>query len=186
MTSKVFSRKRLASSQFAMMVRPDHVRKTLYVTPPKTKIRQGAMNQRKIRAVCEGCNNGWMSGIVDRAKPFVESLILGESDSLGRGRSRRVGFVDFARHNCRGTAAQKRQQSLPSDRTEIHATGRAPSSFTICIGRNSCQEGKSFPMHYSSRGSILAEASTARPTSYNAQLTTGEQLDPSCLPALNL
>jgi len=41
-----------------------------------TKVRQGAVHAVKTRRVCIGCNGGWMSGIVDRAKEVATQAIL--------------------------------------------------------------------------------------------------------------
>jgi hypothetical protein len=41
--------------------------------------RQGHSGSKKIRAVCDTCNNGWISGIDDAAKHAATSLILGEA-----------------------------------------------------------------------------------------------------------
>jgi hypothetical protein len=43
----------------------------------------GAVHRRQSRVVCRECNNGWMKGIVDAAKPFAEKLIKGEPITLG-------------------------------------------------------------------------------------------------------
>jgi hypothetical protein len=34
------------------------------------------------KTVCEPCNNGWMSALEDRAKPFAEPLILGQQQTI--------------------------------------------------------------------------------------------------------
>jgi hypothetical protein len=43
-------------------------------TPSK---RSGHPVSRRVRCVCQNCNNGWMSGIVDAAKPVLIPLIRG-------------------------------------------------------------------------------------------------------------
>src|SRR4051812_45409085 len=45
------------------------------VVVPFIDTHQGAMTQRKVRNVCGKCNGGWMSGAVNRAKPWAELLI---------------------------------------------------------------------------------------------------------------
>jgi hypothetical protein len=49
---------------------------------PNFKDRQGSFHSRKIRNVCAKCNNGWMSGIVDRAKPIVGPMMSDEAAAL--------------------------------------------------------------------------------------------------------
>ena len=49
----------------------------------KQKI-SGDIQGRKLRVVCEQhCNNGWMSRLQERAKPYVLPLVLGEATALG-------------------------------------------------------------------------------------------------------
>ncbi len=47
-----------------------------------TKRHNGAVNSRKIHAVCETCNNGWMSVLENAAKPHLIRLFCGKPISL--------------------------------------------------------------------------------------------------------
>jgi hypothetical protein len=49
---------------------PDRIR----IVEPFLYSHQGSMNSRKLRNVCKKCNNGWMSAIVNRAKPSAEMI----------------------------------------------------------------------------------------------------------------
>jgi hypothetical protein len=49
----------------------------------KSTIRAGDPLKSKIKIVCEACNNGWMSRIQQRAKPFLIPLIEGSTSVLG-------------------------------------------------------------------------------------------------------
>ena len=46
-------------------------------------VKPGHSGSVKVRVVCEGCNNGWMAGLENRAKPVLKQLIRGESCRLG-------------------------------------------------------------------------------------------------------
>jgi hypothetical protein len=46
------------------------------------RMRSGHPSSRRVRCVCGSCNNGWMSSIVDAAKPIVVRLVKGESCRL--------------------------------------------------------------------------------------------------------
>ena len=48
-------------------------------TPKVLSCRQGGAITKKLRVVCETCNNEWMSEIEDRVKPILAPLILGQS-----------------------------------------------------------------------------------------------------------
>ena len=56
--------------------------------PPEKRVRQGSLNQRKVRNVCQNCNNGWMSRAVSQARPLASAMIHGRDLSiLTRGQS---------------------------------------------------------------------------------------------------
>jgi hypothetical protein len=46
----------------------------------ESKKKSGAVHTRKDANVCETCNSGWMSGIVDKAKPIEEKIMFGGGD----------------------------------------------------------------------------------------------------------
>src|ERR1700742_2428273 len=48
----------------------------LYAMPART-IHKGHSGVTKIPYVCAGCNNGWMSRLENRARPFLMPLIQG-------------------------------------------------------------------------------------------------------------
>jgi hypothetical protein len=47
-----------------------------------TQERPGPTKTKKLRVVCKNCNNEWMSGIEERAKPILTPLILGTQATL--------------------------------------------------------------------------------------------------------
>ena len=61
--------------QTGILINSNLQTKIATVQPVLGPTRQGAMTQRKIRNVCCVCNGGWMSQLVDRAKPFAAPLI---------------------------------------------------------------------------------------------------------------
>jgi hypothetical protein len=50
--------------------------------PDLRQKRQGAVHTKKVRRVCRTCNGGWMSNIVNTAKPHATKLIKGEQIEL--------------------------------------------------------------------------------------------------------
>jgi hypothetical protein len=44
----------------------------------KRKKHSGDIQSRRLRVVCQSCNNGWMSQLQERAKPYLLPLIAGE------------------------------------------------------------------------------------------------------------
>lgn len=48
------------------------------------KRKGGSCNSQTVSVVCEGCNSGWMSSVVDKAKPTAREMILGNAVMLDR------------------------------------------------------------------------------------------------------
>src|SRR3954454_13509204 len=46
---------------------------------------KGAPATLTVRSVCAGCNNGWMSRLEGRAKPFLETMLRGHSRTYYAG-----------------------------------------------------------------------------------------------------
>jgi hypothetical protein len=104
---------------------------------PACSARQGSVFQRKVRIVCERrCNNGWMSCVVDRAKPHVERMILGKSFKLNRKEQ-----TDLAAWIGVTTVIQEFANRVgtpripPEDRTVLMNTEAPPLSWSIWIAR---------------------------------------------------
>lgn len=107
--------------------------------PPRSSSRQGCVLQRRLRKVCERhCNNGWMSRVVDRAKPLVEQMILGKAFELNRREQTELAawigittiMQEFAnRHGAHAIS--------PEDRAVLMTTEAPPLSWSIWTARYS-------------------------------------------------
>src|SRR5262245_60822076 len=62
-------------------LRVTSVKKSI-VTHRKLRERQGDVSTKKLRVVCEACNNGWMNVVEGRARPILETLIAGNPCDL--------------------------------------------------------------------------------------------------------
>jgi hypothetical protein len=108
-----------------------------WIEQPGCSARQGSVFQRKLRIVCERrCNNGWMSRVVDRAKPHVERMIFGQSFKLDRKNQ-----TDLAAWIGVTTVIQEfanrlgRPRIPPEDRAVLMDTEAPPLSWSIWIAR---------------------------------------------------
>jgi len=105
-----------------------------WTVPPISSARQGSVFQRKVRVVCKRCNNGWMSRVVDRAKPHAKRMILGETFQLNREEQ-----TDLAAWIGITTVIQEFANRLgarripPEDRTVLINTEAPPLSWSIWI-----------------------------------------------------
>ena len=83
--------------------------------PPHVRNKPGHAWTKKIRVVCETCNNGWMSALETTAKPLLTPLITGtpcvisEADGLTIARWI-VLKVLVGEHNIRGDAVATQAQ----------------------------------------------------------------------------
>jgi hypothetical protein len=104
-------------------------------TAPHTyESKQGAVHKKRVRVVCEDCNNGWMSKIVEGAKPFAKKLAMGEATDLDAS-------SQTALANWIGLAAlianrlTKSDHKLPkSDFEHFYEHHRAPAHWFVGIG----------------------------------------------------
>lgn len=107
-----------------------------WTNPPKSSARQGNVLQRKVREVCEQCNNGWMSRVVDRAKPHVEQMILSKTFQLNRREktelSAWIGITTVIQELANRQGARR---IPPEDRTVLMNTNAPPLSWSIWIAK---------------------------------------------------
>ena len=90
---------------------------------------------KKVRVVCETCNNGWMSRLETAAKPFLTPLITGTPCTVTAAAIQAtarwiVMKVMVAEHNLKGDAVSTGEQ-----RGSFRATLAIPGDFRIWIGR---------------------------------------------------
>lgn len=52
--------------------------KTVPIGVPVRRMRQGSSNTKRIKVVCQNCNNNWMSKMEAAVKPILTPLILGQ------------------------------------------------------------------------------------------------------------
>ena len=103
----------------------------------RSSIRAGDPLSGTLKVVCAACNNGWMSRVVERAKPFVRQLVQGE-------------WPDFTEEACTRVAAWAAltsfiwEQADPatvatsvSDRELMWKTECAPPGWRVWVGLSS-------------------------------------------------
>lgn len=107
-----------------------------WTRPPASSGRQGSVLQRKVRNVCERCNNGWMSRVVDRAKSHVERMILGERIQLDRGEQTDLaGWIGITTVIQEYANRQGARRIPPEDRTVLMNTEAPPHTWSIWVAR---------------------------------------------------
>lgn len=72
----------IGKAQNLHFLRRDRIRSPGVVEMVEDRQYQGSLTNRKRRCVCTTCNNGWMSGIEDRAKAAMAPAILGQPTTL--------------------------------------------------------------------------------------------------------
>jgi hypothetical protein len=137
--------------------------------PVTQKTRPGTLTQWKIRKVCAICNSGWMSQIVNRSKPFVESLILDQPIELDRqAQTSLAAWIAIATIMAEFT--DSRTAAIPpGDRKILKATEQPPATWTIFAGR---YRGEKFGSgsHYRHAASGFQYAGSSQPDKF--QFTT--------------
>jgi hypothetical protein len=145
-----------------------------WTTPPANSARQGSVLQRKVRKVCRQCNNGWMSRVVDRAKPVVERMILGKNFELNRKEetdlSAWIGITTIIQEFANRHGACR---ISPADRTVLMNTEAPPLTWSIWIAKYTDEwwapmRHYHIPMHYAQQPTD----EEPNPPSGELQLTT--------------
>lgn len=97
--------------------------------------RSGDIRSRKIRRVCEVCNNGWMSQIQNQTKEFLLPIIKGETRLLNRREQTLAaswcGMLVMIGEFLSPEGAGVSQE----DRKYLHDTRRLPSHWRVWLGR---------------------------------------------------
>lgn len=124
------------SEYWGSMHREGGSKEVKWTTPPTSSARQGSVLQRKVRKVCEQCNNGWMSRVVDRAKPQVERMILGTHFQLNRkdqtDLSAWIGITAVIQEFANRQGARR---ILPEDRRVLMNTEAPPLTWSIWVAK---------------------------------------------------
>ena len=102
----------------------------------KKSKRPGNLITKKFRVVCTSCNNGWMSSLEEKAKPFILSAIENKKYTLNEDEillfSKWVAMkVMVAESNHDGT-----QVTPITDLKEFNTSNTIPSYYRIYIGRH--------------------------------------------------
>jgi hypothetical protein len=112
-----------------------HTRKTILVKR-ELRTRPGSAASKKMRVVCENCNNEWMNEVEVRARPILEPLIAGRPTVLNENQQRILAeWITMkcmvAEHNTPEDVVISRadKEAFKSDRT-------IPSHISIWIGRH--------------------------------------------------
>jgi hypothetical protein len=98
--------------------------------------RPGSVATKKIRVVCEDCNNGWMNDLEELARPILEPLIAGRPTVLNQNQQRSLAQwitmkVMVAEHNTPEDVVIPR-----ADKELFKADRSIPRYITIWIGRH--------------------------------------------------
>lgn len=96
--------------------------------------RQGSVQTKKFRGVCERCNNEWMSKIVDDAKPYATKLIKGEPIVLTmKAQSALASWLSLSAMMA-NRLAKLRHKFPASDLAHMFEHHTAPAHWRIDIG----------------------------------------------------
>jgi hypothetical protein len=111
--------------------------------------RQPIFNKR-VRAVCEPCNNGWMSRVEDQVKPYISGMLQGRGRQLHEG-----GQTSIARWGAlnafvaqRSFKADPVESILPEHFRELYDLrnqARLPDAVTVYTAKTAWSDGHARP-----------------------------------------
>jgi hypothetical protein len=97
--------------------------------------KQGAIHSRKVRVPCASCNNGWMSRVVNLARPISTQLISGNAVPLHRNQMTALAtWVTLASMMAEFSHAKERIVPV-EDYVYIREHQTPPPSWVILLGR---------------------------------------------------
>lgn len=101
------------------------------------KGKQGSLLGTKVRIVCENCNSGWMSEIVDKAKPPLIRIFRGEQVTLdGEDQKNIAGWIALTSITAQYISRDQKFVSIPAwQRRFLLKNGYPPDEWSICLGQ---------------------------------------------------
>jgi len=122
------------------------------VLPPRASRRTPLMDIR-VRAVCAGCNNGWMSRLEAAAKPLLSPMIRGEVSTLSPSDQRTIAA--WAVKTAIVLQATGPARDIPSSHgRRLRERGGAPPGVAVGVG---CYVGEVSAMYGATRLHILLD-----------------------------
>ena len=106
--------------------------------PPTVKIRAGDTIDSAPEIVCSDCNSGWLSGIQNRAKPYLIPLFEGRSCVLDAVAQRAVvSWITMATMTAEFSNNDQAYVGVPqADRSWFMRAQTVPKGWAIWIGRH--------------------------------------------------
>lgn len=119
-----------------------HESKADHLGTLEVRNRQGSTAKKTIRAVCRGCNHGWMKGLEEDARSLLEPLLLGVPVSLlPSGRELVAQWITM-----KLLVGEHAQQEIAvvtqADRSVFMRERRIPDSVKIWIGQIESEKWK--------------------------------------------
>lgn len=112
--------------------------------------RNDCRDQWKLRNVCEQCFDGWMSEIMDHAKPYASQMMQQQSVRLDREAQTNLAAW-IAMVAIMGEFTDVESSGIPpADRAAVFETKTAPACWTISFGRYSGEKWS--PLRYRHQG----------------------------------
>ncbi len=112
------------------------------------KKKSGDPRTLRVRWVCQGCNNGWMSQLQEKAKPIVLPFMHGEQSVLNQDQQKT--FAGWAAMNVM-TAEFRDVRNLSVsavDRKSLMETRVPPENWKIWIGNLDTEKWKAYYIHH--------------------------------------
>lgn len=103
------------------------------------KSKPGTLATKKIRCVCQVCNNGWMNRAEGIARPHLEPLLVGKPSILSREAQRAIAHwvaikTVTSEHSNRETSV------TPPEQRKAIMDGQIPEMFQIYLGAHLAQD----------------------------------------------
>jgi hypothetical protein len=123
-------------------------------TESSIKPNTGDPRRRTIRVVCKTCNEGWMSKLQEKAKPFLLPLIKGERTVLGEEAQKVIAAWAAMAIMVAEFFVQHRSAIPYTERESLRQTQTVPENWKIWVGN--FQRGN-WPAHWIHHSLLIAD-----------------------------
>lgn len=151
-------------------------------TAEPVRIRAGDPLNSQVKVVCKPCNNGWLSQIQEKAKPYLIPLVEGRGAFLGRQAQRQIAtWATMATMTGEYLSRDPQNISVPqSERSKFMQTSRPPRNWRIWIGKYEREKWagqwlhNSFPIYSTSEIAEVSASSVRRPNHQTTSFVIGK------------
>lgn len=117
------------------------------MTLETSKEQNGNLASLKFRVVCESCNNGWMSQIEEKVKPFFSQALSSSIQDVDESMQEYIATWIAMKVMVAEQSDGKTMVTPPGDLKDFYLTKLIPSYYRIYIGKHDLENDTEYMRH---------------------------------------